>query len=286
MTNLKNNDFADLHVHTDRSDGIFSPEEVVEQALKEGLGAIAITDHDSVDAIGPCIDFARNKDIEVIPAVELSASNGDKEIHILGYFIDWKDPDFLDLLSGMQRSRRKRMERMLVLLSKKGIDVPRDRIFGPEIRGSVGRLHLARIMEEEHLVRNIYEAFDRLIGDGKECYIRHERLDYKKAISLIKKAGGVPVLAHPGSSGEGEDIPLYVEAGLRGLEVFHTKHKFPENDRYLKLSKEYNLLTTGGSDCHGEKRKGSILLGKVRVSREIVEALRKEAGKQNIDNRP
>ncbi|MDP8257972.1 MAG: PHP domain-containing protein [Candidatus Aadella gelida] len=274
---VDNNNFADLHVHTDYSDGIFSPKEVVDEALKASLGAVAITDHDSVDAIGPCIEAGLGSELEIIPAIELSASNGEKEIHILGYFVDWQDPEFLDMLHGMKTSRRKRMGEMIELLSKKGIEIPAGRMLGPESRGSVGRLHLARVMEEEKLVRNIYEAFEKHIGDGKDCHVKHEQLDYNEAISWIDRVGGVAVLAHPGASRADKDIPLYVKAGLKGIEVYHTKHRAADNERYLKIAEENGLLATGGSDCHGGKKNGTILLGKVRVSRDIVESLREES---------
>ncbi|MFH1846237.1 MAG: PHP domain-containing protein [Candidatus Omnitrophota bacterium] len=279
MEKLKNGDdnFADLHVHTNLSDGILSPEEVVEHALQEGLKAISITDHDAVDAVDPCIFFAEDKEIEIIPGVELSSENGEREVHILGYYLDHKDRDFLKILSILQDSREERMDGMISLLKKKGMDVTREKVFGSNSSGSIGRLHLARILKEEGFVKSLSEAFDRYIGEGKDCHVKHQRLDYKGAIYSIRKAGGVPTLAHPGVSCKEEDIKLYADAGLKGIEVYHPKHKPAENRRYLDLAQKYGLLVTGGSDCHGGKNKKSMLLGTVRVDRGRVEALRAES---------
>jgi len=279
------NDFADLHVHTDRSDGIFSPRKVVEKAVEIGLGAIALTDHDSVDAIGMSIEAAEGQDIEIIPGVEISATKGEGEVHILGYFVDPRDRAFLDFLSVQKRSRVERMEQMLALLASSGITVPKEKVFSAEAGGTVGRLHLARIMAEERLVGDVYEAFDRYIGDGKPCYVGHKKPSHIEAVSIIKDAGGVPVLAHPGGSVKDEALMDHVEAGVMGIEVYHTKHSPADSAKYLAFAEEHGLIATGGSDCHGDTRKGKILLGKVRVGKETVEALRAASEKVKEANR-
>ncbi len=178
----------------------------------------------------------------------------------------------------MKENRVERMREIVRLLRAKGIDIDTEKVFGPDLKGTLGRLQLARLMVEEKMVRNTNAAFDRYLGDGKPCHVKHKRLDYTKAIDMIIKAGGVPVLAHPGSMGKDEYIPCYVEAGLRGLEVYHSKHGPAVNDKYLKIAKEYDLLLTGGSDCHGTV-KGEALIGKVKVDYRVVRELYKEAEK-------
>ncbi len=139
-------------------------------------------------------------------------------------------------------------------------------------------------MVEVGAVRNIKEAFDRYLGDGKSCHVMHERMDYTRGIDIIRKAGGVAVLAHPGSSDREENIEEYVKAGLGGIEAFHSKHRNKENDKYVLMAKENGLIITGGSDCHGIGP-GRILLGRVRVAYKVVEELRAESERIRIENR-
>ncbi len=284
MKNSRDNGFVDLHVHTTYSDGTFTPEKVVEKAVEMGLKAIAVTDHDCVDGIGPTMEAARGTGLEVIPGVEISAAKDETEIHILGYFIGWQDPFLLEIFRKMRENRTERMKKMIHLLHRQGIDLDADRVFAVVSEGTAGRLHLARVMAEENITRDEQEAFDRYIGNGKPCHVAHKRLDYGKAIDIIKKAGGVPVLAHPGTMGKDEYIPFYVQAGLRGIEVYHSEHHTSTNDKYLAIARKYNLLVTGGSDCHGMK-KGRVLIGKVKVGYEVVENLRAEAEKIQRSNR-
>ncbi|MFQ5952336.1 MAG: PHP domain-containing protein [Candidatus Omnitrophota bacterium] len=272
------NSNVDLHVHTIYSDGTFTPEEVVRKAVEMDLKAIAITDHDCIDGILPTLEAAEGTGLEIIPGIEISAAKGDIEIHILGYFIDWQSPPFTEFLRKMQANRIERMRRIIELLGEKGMKIDADKVLGSISTGAIGRLHLARVMYEEGLVDQVKDAFDLYIGDGKPCHVRHKRLDYDKAISLIREAGGVPVLAHPGTMGEDEFIPDYIKAGLRGIEVYHSDHETPANNKYLKIAEDNGLIVTGGSDCHGMK-KGRVLIGNIKIDYSVVEELREEAEK-------
>lgn len=268
--------FADLHIHTTCSDGILSPEDVVKRASNIGLKAIAITDHDCVEAVNRALKASKNTGLEIIPGVEISSSNGDKEIHILGYFVDWQNKALTDALGRIRKNRVIRMKKMITLLRQKGVNVREEDVIKSDNVTSIGRLNLARVMAKKKKVRNIKEAFDIYIGDNKPCYVKHKRLDYAKAIKIILKAGGVPVLAHPGTKGNESDIPVYVKAGLKGIEVFHSKHPVSVEKKYGKLADEYGLIKTGGSDCHGTPVK-RILMGTVTVDSDIVQRLRNEA---------
>jgi predicted metal-dependent phosphoesterase TrpH len=267
---------VDLHVHTYFSDGLLSPEEVVKKALGMELKAVSITDHDSVEGVFPAIRAAEGTALEIVPGIEISASMKAREVHILGYFIDWKDEDLVKALDVMREKRIERLRKMVQLLQGKGMDISAEEVMATSPKGTIGRLQLARVMINKGLAKDMRTAFDRYIGNGRPCHVGHEYLDYKKAIRMIREAGGVPVLAHPGTMGDDEDIPLYVEAGLRGLEAYHTKHWPATANRYAEMASKYDLLITGGSDCHGTWEE-NMLMGTVGVGYETVEKLREEA---------
>jgi predicted metal-dependent phosphoesterase TrpH len=268
--------YADLHVHTFYSDSTFSPEEVVSCAVNKALAAIAICDHDSVDGIARCTKVGAEMGIEVIPGVELTVEKEDAEIHILGYFMDYRLKWFCEKLKELQGSRVDRIHRMVALLKDQGVKVDAREVLRLSGRGSVGRLHLAQAMLDCGAVSTFKEAFDKYIGYRKPCYISSVRMTPPEAIEMLLKAGGVPVLAHPDIMGRDEYIPELVGYGLRGIEAYHTDHKPSVTKHYEELAKAEGLIATGGSDCHG-LGKGRILLGGVRVPYTVVERLKEEA---------
>lgn len=269
---------ADLHVHTCLSDGTFTPEEVVEKAKKAGLSCIAITDHDCVDAVEPAIKAAGKSGLEIIPGVEMSAQEKGLEVHILGFFPDIKDERFLDKLKAIRQNRVDRIYEMVEKLKKYNIRLDPDRIFELSGPGSVGRLHVAAILENEGYVSSIEEAFRRFIGDKGPCYVAHYEISVKDAIAELKRVGAVAVYAHPHLMGGDNLIPKFMKYGLDGIEAYHSEQTKAVSKRYVELAKEYGLLVTGGSDCHG-LNKGEMLMGTVKVPYNIVEELKRCAAK-------
>jgi hypothetical protein len=270
--------YADLHVHTFYSDSTFSPEEVVSCAKEKGLSAIAICDHDCIDGIEACQKFGSTLGIEVVPGVELTVEKLDTEIHLLGYFIDWKNDVFRKKLKNLQEYRVGRIYKMVEKLKSANIKLDADEVFKLAGKGSVGRLHLAQAMLKNGSIRNLNEAFEKYIGFSKPCYVPNTKLIPQEAIEMILKIGGVPVLAHPDVMGKDEYIPEFIEYGLRGIEVYHTDHKPHITRHYEELAKRFNLIMTGGSDCHG-MGKGRVLMGGIKVPYELVERLMEEAEK-------
>jgi predicted metal-dependent phosphoesterase TrpH len=278
--------FADLHVHTFYSDSTFSPEEVVLCASDKGLAAIAICDHDTVDGIEPCMALGPEKGVEIIPGIEMSVEKLDAEIHVLGYFIDWKQDWLRKKLKEIQDSRVERVFVMIGKLNAMGVKVDAEEVFRIAVnKGSVGRLHVAKAMLNSKAITKLREAFDKYIGFAKPCYVPYTKLSPKETMALILKAGGVPVIAHPGLIGNDDCIDEFVEHGLRGLEVYHTDHKSHVSGRYEAIAKERGLIMTGGSDCHG-LGKGRILMGTVRVPYEVVERLKEESERIRSEHRP
>jgi len=264
--------YADLHLHTCFSDGTFTPGELVERTLSAGLSAIAITDHDSVDAINEVTDLSGEK-TEIIPGVELTAEMNSGEIHILGYYVDWENTDFQSELKSLQTVRLERVRKMLDKLDKLGMQIDYDDLLKFAGYGSVGRLHIARMMHSLRYIDSVRDAFRCFIGEGKPAYVGKFRLSPKEAIHLIKRFGGVPVLAHPYLLGHDEWISEFIKYGLNGIEVYYSTQNPQITVHYERLAHKNKLLMTGGSDCHG-LAKGRVLLGKVKVPYKLVEGLK------------
>jgi predicted metal-dependent phosphoesterase TrpH len=266
--------YIDLHLHTNLSDGTLSPQEVVEYATKCGLAAISITDHDSIDGIAPAISAARGLSLEVVPGVELSADGkNSEELHILGYYIRWKNGKLKEKLKNLRDERELRAKKMIERLRQLKIDIPFKEVEKLTSGGAIGRLHIARLMLQYGYVSSTDEAFDKYIGNGKVAYIKKPRPSSQEAIALIRAAGGIASLAHPHLlSNAGSSLPGLVTEGLMGIEVYYSARRPGPSERYLKLARKYHLIPTGGSDCHG-LAKDEILIGKTKTPYSILEGL-------------
>jgi 3',5'-nucleoside bisphosphate phosphatase len=272
---------ADLHLHTTVSDGRHSPSELVALARKAGLRAIAITDHDSVDGIEEALIEGEWQGPEVIPGIELSTLSGDREIHILGYYPDRENRLLRETIAAMIESRRNRAVKMVEKLNLLGIDISTEMV--AEIAGGefIGRPHIARALMEKGYINNISEAFSEgYIGRGGRAYVERLKLTPTEGISMLLQADAIPVLAHPGYLSKGppmedEEIKCLVTGGLRGIEVYYSRHSAEQEAYYSGIARQYNLLVTGGSDCHGNPDGGNIL-GTIRLPYKYVEALKKE----------
>lgn len=263
---------ADLHIHTYFSDGTFSPQNVIQLAKNLNLACISICDHDCIDALETAVYYAEKENIELVPGVELTVIKDKREFHILGYFIQWESEKLRGILKRVQKERVQRIKRMIKKLRDFNINVDEKAVLKTAGPGSVGRLHLARAMVAIGAVNNIHDAFNRFIGDFKPCYEIDVGFTPEEAIELILEMNGIPVLAHPISIGETEFLE-FIKIGIKGVELFHPD--LPDNifEKYTEFIKEYNLLITGGSDCHG-LGKDRILMGSVKIPYELVEKLK------------
>jgi len=269
---------ADLHIHTRFSDGLLSPEEVVREAKKAGLTTIAISDHDAIDGIDPAMAEAKKIGIEVIPAVEFSTDIPGTEVHILGYYIDHRSEELVQLLKKIQEDRLHRIDKIVDKLEKAGVDINKDRVLQLAGDGSAGRPHVARVLVEEKRVSTVGEAFEKYLSLGGPAYVPHFKLTPVQAIEMILKVGGVPVLAHPAVSRKDEIIGDLVKAGLKGIEVYYSKHSEETVRKYLGIAKQYGLIVTGGSDFHGKGMMRDVYLGMVKLPDEDVRRLKEVAG--------
>ena len=253
-TNRKN---VDLHIHTTFSDGIKTVSEVLEEASIRHLKAISITDHDCTDAYPYAVELGAKLGIEVIPGVELSSEIEGTDIHILGYFIDPNHPVFIQKLLEMKEARYLRAQKIVKNLNNQGIDLRFETVLSVAGVGAIGRPHIAAAMMKEELVYSFREAFDKFIGYGLPAYVEKLKMHPKEVFDLIKNAGGIPVLAHPGVTKVDERIPEFIRDGLMGIEVYHTEHPGTLERFYLRIAKKHHLAFSGGSDFHNHNQNRS-----------------------------
>lgn len=270
---------VDLHVHTTASDGTATPVEIVVMAKSLGLGAIAITDHDTLEGIEIALDVGRLYKIEVIPGIELGSEYQGEEIHILGYLVELHNREFLDKLTLFQDTRVHRMEKMVNKLQELGFPIALDRVLEISGSGSLGRPHLAAALVEAGIVKTTSEAFDRYIGSGRPAYMPRYKLEPVEAVRLIRAAGGVPVLAHPGLNNSARLVEELIEAGLAGLEAYHPAHSWEQASYYHRLAVKHGLIVTGGSDYHGPSHKAGCRLGSDTVPHSVIDELKKKSKK-------
>lgn len=266
-------EYIDLHVHTTASDGMFSPKEVVRWAHKKNLKAIAITDHDTIDGIQEALIEGEKLGIKVIPGIEINTDYRGLEVHILGYYIDYKEPWFNDLLKEIRLARYNRAKKMIEKLNSLGIAISLEEVVEIAGTASIGRPHIARILEKNYVVQNSKEAFEKYIGMNQPAYVERYKITPSEAIKVILRCKGIPILAHPGLIKDYSIVRELVGSGLQGIEVFHTKHS--EEDIYLlsKMAKQYDLIITGGSDCHGVLYNNQPILGSLNISRHYLDRL-------------
>lgn len=272
--------FVDLHIHSRFSDGAFSPKEIVEKAIISGLCAVSITDHDSISGLKEGEEEARKAGIGFVPGVELSAEENGREVHILGYFVEWRNLGLEIILKELTDFRHKRAERIIGELKKMKLDVSFEELKTvAEGSSSLGRMHVAQLLIRKGIVDNINEAFNEYIGEGKSAYVPKKKLSPSEAIRIIVDSGGIPALAHPGLTKMDFLIDGLVGQGLEGIEAFHSDHSNRDVKRYVRIAEENKLLLTGGSDFHGFQN-DTRLLGKIRIDKKYYDILKyKKYGK-------
>jgi predicted metal-dependent phosphoesterase TrpH len=256
--------FADLHLHTNFSDGTFTPEELTAHAKRLGFHALALSDHDTVEGCVRMAASCRSEGIEFIPATELTAEIDSHEVHILGYFIDTTNAKLLVELARFQSVRQSRIREMVARIQQLNVPLDEENVFAVANCRSPGRPHVARALVQAGLCANLDEAFERFLKKGKPAWVPKAKMSAAEAIDLIHHAGGLAVLAHPALNNCDDLIPALAESGIDGLECYHTKHPWAVAEHYVKFAEQLNLLVTGGSDCHGMS-KGRPLIGGIKL---------------------
>jgi predicted metal-dependent phosphoesterase TrpH len=261
----------DLHLHTTASDGRFSPSELVAMALERNLLAIAITDHDTTEGVDEALEAARGTGLIVIPGVEISCDVPHQEVHLLGYYIDHHNLGLGEKLFAFRQARLRRAKEMLVKLAALGFPLEWEMVTELAGGNSIGRPHIAQAMVKMGYVASVDEAFALYIGRNGPAYVERYKLSPAEAVSLIKEARGLPVLAHPREVTH--FLPPLVEQGLVGLEVYYDGYSAEDIRQLACLARKYGLIPTGGSDYHGPGVLDSVEIGGIWVPEESLKRL-------------
>lgn len=273
--------FADLHLHTNLSDGAVSPLELVKICKRRGLRCISVTDHDTLASFAATRPFAEEFGLEIIPGIEVSSVWQGRDVHILGYFCD---PTNLAMNTELEESAKQRVLRAKAILKKLaglGVNLSFEKVMSYCKGKVVGRPHIAMALVDEEYVSNFGEAFNRYLGEGAPAFVEKRGLNPQQTIRLIENAGGIAVLAHPYKSNVDALIPDLVEAGLKGIETYSPAQKGAVGRRYRELAEHYRLVGSGGSDFHSENSPYGPNCMKMPYS--VVEELRERREKSRAE---
>ena len=278
---------GDYHIHTNYSDGVFSPEKIVDLALDAGLQAISLTDHDNILSYKVAKEYLKTKevDLKLIQGIEVNTLYKDYEVHILGYFPDITKNDFKNLLKAQQQARSKQTKEILTLLNKKeGIKIKYEDVKNMVAEGgSIGRPHIAKAITNAGGTSNVMEAYSKYIHRESPVYVERKTVSPFDAVEVIYDSGGVPVIAHPYDIDIAEKlIKELMNCGLRGIEAYHRKHSPAIVEYFSSMAEQLGLIVTGGSDFHAPNiMNGQIILGKNFVPEWIYDKLLEE--KRRLD---
>ena len=273
--------FADLHLHTTFSDGTYAPEELASRGKSFGLTAMALTDHDTVEGCARMSAACANVGVEFLPGTELTAEFNGTEVHLLGYCVDLDNGKLLSEMARFQTVRQGRIKEMVEQLNKLGLPLQEEAVFAIANCRSPGRPHVARALVQAGLCGSLDEAFERFLKKNRPAWVPKCKMSALEGIQLIQQAHGVAVMAHPGLNRTDDIIPELVEAGLDGIECFHTKHTPSTSQHYLAIAERHSLLITGGSDCHGMS-KGKPLIGSVKLPYHHVDKHKERAATRRV----
>jgi len=276
------NKIVDLHTHTTESDGSFTPEELMLEAKRVGLSAIAITDHDSISGIKKAAPLAEELGIELIPGVELSTDYNGKEVHVVGLYVNVEDEYFLTKIKEFKENRDSRNAIMVENLQKEGFAITMEELTAENPDCVITRANIARFLYEHGMIPTIQTAFEKYIGDNCKCYVNRFKITPMDGVRLIKKAGGTAILAHPllyhmSDSTLQKMVDEMKEAGLDGIEAIYCTYTPAEERQMKQFAKENGLLISGGSDFHGTTKPKLELgtgYGKLYIPYEVLETIK------------
>lgn len=250
---------VDLHVHSTASDGTYTPTELIAEAKRAGLSALALTDHDTTAGIKEAMSAAEKENMELIPGIELSTDYKGKEVHIVGLYIDVENKELIEQTAAFRKCRDSRNEEIIAALQKEGFAITMEALKAENPDCVITRANIARFLYNHGMIKSVQEAFDKYIGDGCRCYVNRFKISPTDAVRLIKQAGGIAVLAHPllyhmSTVNLQKLIEELKEAGLDAIEAIYSTYSTGEEQLMKRTAKENGLLISGGSDFHGSNK--------------------------------
>ncbi len=261
---------TDMHMHTTFSDGLNTPSEIVSMAIEKKIDVIAITDHDTIDGISEAMEFAKGKNIKIIPGIEISCVHGGEEVHILGYFIDYEDKKIINMTRDLKVHRYNRAIEIVEKLNALGVDLDFEEVRARGENKSIGRPLIGHILIEKGYVKDMEEAFSSYLGNDAPAFVEKFKLKVPDAIDYIHNAGGITVVAHPGDLSR-ENFLEVIKFDLQGVECIHPKHDEELSEYFMKIARENKLKITAGSDFHGEGLKGRDGMGDYTLEVESID---------------
>ncbi|MFH0974388.1 MAG: PHP domain-containing protein [Spirochaetota bacterium] len=250
----------DLHVHTKASDGILTPKEMIDYAVKNGISSLAITDHDTVAGLPEAMDYAKETGFDLVSGVEFGLDYKAGSFHLLGLFVDFCNPDLIAATERLKESRMIRLVKMVEILTCEGYSISLEEVEEEAMGAAVGKPHIARIMIKKGYAEDMNCVFKNFMIKGKPGYVKRDRISLEEAVSVIKKSGGIAIIAHPVSlnlklNNFEKKLDEFIQCGVDGLEVYSSMHSMEDVSGFLHIANNKNIMITGGSDYHGDSSK-------------------------------
>lgn len=276
-------ELIDLHVHSNASDGSLTPTEVADEAMRMGLSAIALTDHDTIDGIPEILEYTKDKPLEVVPGIELSCYYNNREVHILGFYMDYANPALNEELSELKMAREGRNLKMVELMQADGLPVTMEKLLHGNPDSVITRAHFARVLVEEGVCKDKEAAFKKYIGIGCKYYLPKPQVTCETAMRILTTYSKGAFLAHPLLYHLGyaqiEELLIYLKSlGLKGVEAYHSSNNSYESDKLRSMAIKLGLGISGGSDFHGAV-KPNIQMGKgrggMKISMHLLDEIKK-----------
>ena len=272
----------DLHVHSNASDGSLTPTEVADEAMRMGLSAIALTDHDTVDGVAEILGYTKDKPLEVVPGIELSCYYNNREIHILGFYMDYENPELQKELAVLKEAREGRNEKMVAMMQADGLPVTMEKLLHGNPDSVITRAHFARVLVEEGVCKDKDTAFRKYIGIGCKYYLPKPQVTCETAMRILTTYSKAAFLAHPllyhlGYAQIDELLAYLKSLGLKGLEAFHSSNNRFESEKLRSLAAKYGLAISGGSDFHGVVKPNiqmGIGRGNMNIPKELLDIIK------------
>ncbi len=270
---------VDFHMHSNASDGLFTPQKLIQIAADAGLAAVGLTDHDTVTGLPEACKAACIIGVELIPGVEISVLDEGREIHILGYYpVHYEDLEAI--LKDVRQDRFRRMDSIVSKLMALGFKIRPEEVLAEAGDAAPGRMHLARLLLKKKYVHTMAEAFSHYLGRSRPAYVPRQTMSVEEVMNVLLEVGAIPVVAHPGGKVKNDTIEKLISLGLKGIEVYHPDHSKAVVKYYKNLAAEKGLHITGGSDFHGENVMQPVYRANHAVSYSYLEKI-KELRKSN-----